>query len=89
VSESSEKGQSLAMKWIIVTLIFPVLVLVIHRLLIIPILLLGFLLLRLLGGSARMWGFTVSLLFLLPAAYGAFWICRKIWPHQTAGQISN
>ena len=76
---SENRWPSLVLKLSIVTLVFPVAVLVFHVLLVLP----SFILLKLityLGGSATFWATALSVGALFPAGYGALLIGKMLWP---------
>lgn len=79
ISENSY-GRRVA-QFAIVIFVFPILILVFHTLLIIPMLILAPLLVHF-GGSATLWGKVLSVVALLFAGWGAAWICRMIWPRK-------
>jgi hypothetical protein len=85
MSETTGAGESGwergAAQLVIVTIVFPILVLAFHTLLVIPALILGRLLSHL-GGTAEFWAKVLSVMALLIAGFGAVFICGSIWPRR-------
>jgi hypothetical protein len=83
VTETAGKVENVwenrALKLIIATLVFPILVLVFHMLLMVPAIFLDLLLTNF-AGHPEFWGKTLPVVALLPSCWGAIVVCKWIWP---------
>jgi len=75
----NEAVQNRVVKILVVTIIFPILVVAFHFLLMIPAIFVGSLLTHF-AGHPEFWGKALSVLALLPACWGAFVVCKLAWP---------
>lgn len=83
VSDNAEEREKVwgnrALKILIVTFVFPILVLVFHLLLEVPTALVALLLAHV-AGNPGFWGKTLSVVALIPACWGAAVLCKRVWP---------
>ena len=74
-----DKTEARFAKFAIVALAFPILLLAFHQLLEVPSLFIIYPLAHF-NGHYRFWGEAISAVDLLPAGWGAFVVCKLIWP---------
>jgi hypothetical protein len=83
VNKASGKAKSVwekrMLKLLIAILVFPILVSAFHILLMVPSVFVGILAMHL-GGDPKFWGKALSFMALVPACWGAFVVCKLIWP---------
>jgi hypothetical protein len=66
-------------KLVVLSFVFPILVLVFHMLLLVPAMFFDSLLIHF-SGHADLWAKVLTVGNLVPACWGAFLICKRIWP---------
>jgi hypothetical protein len=83
VTEAAEKREDVLanrlFKLAIVMLVFPILALVLHELLVLPALIVGYFIMHFVGHPKTV-GETLSFLTMIPACWGAVVMCKWIWP---------
>jgi len=80
ISEEVQKvGGQRVTKILIVTLVFPIVLLVFHQVLLVPTVLLGSIMVHFFG-DPKLWGTVFSVVALVPAGWGAVATCKLIWP---------
>lgn len=84
MTDTSDKVENVwgnrTVKIIVITLVFPTLVLAFHMVLMLPAILIGYLLIHFVG-HPEFWGKVLSDLAFLPACWGAFAISKMVWPN--------
>jgi len=77
--EAPRVWEKRALKILIVTLVFPILLLVFHQVLLVPAVLISWVIVHFLG-NPRFWATVISAVAMLPAGWGAVATCKLIWP---------
>jgi predicted membrane metal-binding protein len=84
VTERARKGAKISenrlVKLAIVLVVFPIFVEVVHFLLSFPATFIAYWLVHF-RGHPKFWGTTLSVAALIPACWGAYAVCKWIWPH--------
>lgn len=79
LEKDAKSWEDQLLRIVIVIGVFPVLVEVLHFLLTFPLAIVGYWLVHL-EGHLKFWARTMSIIALLPACWGAWAICKWIWP---------
>ena len=77
--EAQKVWEKRGLKILIVGIIFPILLTVFHKVLILPAIFFGSVIVHF-GGDPKLWATVLSVVALLPAGWGAVATCKLIWP---------
>jgi hypothetical protein len=76
---TGENSEKLVTKIVLVALVFPIVVLVIYQLLLLPNMLTGYLLIHF-GANPELCGRILPIITLPLACWGGFAVCKLVWP---------
>jgi hypothetical protein len=79
VQQGENAWNNFLVKFVIVMLVFPIFVIVFHFLLSFPAIFVVYLLVHF-AGNPKFWTKALSIVLAIPACWGAFAICKWIWP---------